>query len=111
MKKVALIGAGTMGRTHCNAYLSIEDAKLVAVCDINEEKANMLCEKHGAKSYTDYETMISNEEFDILDICLPTYLHSKYAIDAMKRGKNVFCEKPIALTLEEAEEMTKTAKE
>ena len=44
MKKVALIGAGTMGRTHCNAYLSIEDAKLIAVCDINEEKANMLCE-------------------------------------------------------------------
>ena len=59
MKKVALIGAGTMGRTHCNAYFSIEDAKLVAVCDINEEKANMLCEKHGAKSYKDYETMIS----------------------------------------------------
>ena len=111
MKKVALIGAGTMGRTHANAYLSIPDAKLMAVCDLNAEKAEVLASRHGAAVYTDYESMVDEVDFDILDICLPTYLHSEYALDAMKRGKHVFCEKPIALTEEDAVLMARTAEE
>lgn len=111
MQKVALIGCGTMGRTHANGYLSIPEAKVVAVCDINAEKAAKLASLHGAKTYNDYKTMVENEDIDILDICLPTFLHKQYAVDAMKRGLNVFSEKPIALKVEDAEEMIRTAKE
>lgn len=110
MQKVALIGCGTMGRTHANGYTIIPEAKVVAVCDLNKEKAAALAALSGAKVYDDYKTMMDNEDVDILDICLPTFLHKKYAVDAMKRGVNVFSEKPIALTAEDAEEMIATAK-
>lgn len=111
MIKVALIGCGTMGRTHSGGYTKIEDAKVVAFCDLNAEKAQTLADQHGAAVYTDFETMMEKADFDVLDICLPTYLHKQHAIAGMKAGKHVFCEKPIALTVADAEEMVRTAKE
>ena len=111
MQRVALIGAGTMGRTHYNAWCKIGNAEVVAVCDINREKAELLTGKCGVRIYDEYQKMMEAETFDILDICLPTYLHAEYAINAMKKGKHVFCEKPVALTEEDAVEMISTAKE
>ncbi len=111
MQRVAIIGAGTMGRTHCNAYLNIPDAQIVAVCDLDRSKAEGLAVRHGAAVFTSYEEMMSAAEFDILDICLPTYLHCKYALDAMEHGLHVFCEKPIALTEEDALKMIEKAEE
>lgn len=109
MVKIALIGCGTMGRTHAGGYLKIKEAAVTAFCDIQEDRAVRLAELHGAVTFTSFEEMMEQGDFDVLDVCLPTYLHKEYAIAAMNKGKHVFCEKPIALTLEDGEAMLEAA--
>ncbi|CAM3656931.1 Gfo/Idh/MocA family protein [Erysipelothrix urinaevulpis] len=111
MLKVALLGCGTMGKTHVQGYKKMDDVDVVAVCDIREEFAQFAADELNSKVYLDFDEMMANESFDMIDICLPTYMHHDYAIAAMKQGKAVFCEKPIALSLEDAKEMIDTAKE
>ncbi len=111
MVRVALVGCGTMGRVHTNGYKNIDNAKLVAVCDINREKAQLLSDINGSKVYTSFDEMLKNEEFDILDVCLPTYMHKEFSLKGMDCGKHIFCEKPIALSVEDANIMIDTAKE
>lgn len=109
MLKVALLGAGVMGGVHGNGYKSIEGAKLVAVCDLREEKGTAIASQHNANYYKDFDEMMRSEEIDVVDICLPTYLHKEFALKAIEMGKHVFCEKPIALKVEDAEAMVKAA--
>ncbi len=111
MVKVALLGCGTMGRTHANAYRSIDDAQVVAVCDIQPEKGEPLANSFNATYFDSFDSLLETEEFDVLDVCLPTYLHKEYSVRAMRAGKHVFCEKPIALTVEDANIMVATAQE
>ncbi len=111
MIKVALLGAGVMGGVHGNGYKNVSDAKLVAVCDLREEKGRAIASQHNAKFYKDFDEMMSIEEIDAVDICLPTYLHKEFALKAIKLRKHVFCEKPIALNVEDAEVMVKAARE
>lgn len=111
MLKVALLGCGTMGGTHSRAYKKMDDVEIVAVCDIREDFAKNIADVHGSKVYLDFDEMMENEDFDVLDLCLPTYLHHEYAIKAMRQSKHVFCEKPISLSLDDAREMIDVAKE
>ncbi|MGX7164138.1 Gfo/Idh/MocA family protein [Enterococcus massiliensis] len=108
MLKIGLIGCGTMGSTHSKAYKSIANAKLTQVFDIRIEKSKVVADEHGANICKNFEEMLK-QEIDILDICLPTYLHAEYAISAMNAGKNVFCEKPMAISTETASQMIKVA--
>lgn len=111
MLKVALIGCGGISGAHVPAWLKLKGSELVAVCDIRRDQAEKwLKEKPDIHIYTNYEDMIANEKLDILDICLPTYLHAEYAIDAMNRGINVLCEKPVALSVCDAERVYEAAK-
>ncbi len=97
MVKVALIGCGTMGRTHLAGYEKLKNVKVTAICDLDMEKAAEQQEKHPeAELYTDFDEMMEKAEFEVLDVCLPTYLHKQYAVCGMEAGKHVFCEKPIA---------------
>ncbi|MBR7097939.1 MAG: Gfo/Idh/MocA family oxidoreductase, partial [Clostridia bacterium] len=117
--KVAMIGFGGIAKAHKRAYdrLAAENAeiRLVAVCDIDErafyaatstnlgaEKRADLAEVH---TYTRLEEMLRQEDFDVADICLPSYLHKEYSIKLMAAGKDVLCEKPMALTSQECDEM------
>lgn len=111
MIRIGIIGAGTMGGCHLGCYEDIPGVKVVAVCDLIKEKAENLASNHGARVVTDAMEIINAEDIDYVDICLPTPLHYVYAIPAMKNKKHVFCEKPIARTIDEADEMVKTAKE
>ncbi len=111
MINVALIGCGTMGRSHAYSYQHIDNADLVAVCDIDKEKAQRIAEINTSRIYSSLEEMLENENVDMVDICLPTYMHKTYALIAMKAKKHVFCEKPIALNLEDAYEMVRTSEE
>ncbi|MBI9094419.1 MAG: Gfo/Idh/MocA family oxidoreductase [Sphaerochaeta sp.] len=111
MTQVAVLGCGTMGQTHAHAYKNIEDVHVVAVCDIRKEKGIPVSELLEADYYSQAEALFSKASFDVLDICLPTYLHKEYALLAMKQGKHVFCEKPIALSLEDAKEMIDCARQ
>ena len=105
MLKVGLIGCGFMGSMHANCYRNIEGVQLTAVADIRNEKAKELVGKDDVAIYGDGKELIENADVDVIDICLPTYLHAKYAMQAMEKVKYVFVEKPVALTVAEAKAM------
>lgn len=100
MLKVGLVGVGGISGAHIPAWENRADAELVALCDIRTERMERFenTEKH---LYTNLDEMLNNEELDILDICLPTYLHAEVAIKAMNMGINVVTEKPISLKKED----------
>ena len=108
MIKVGLIGCGFMGNMHANCYKNIEGVTLAAVADLRREQAEALAD--GAKIYADGMDLIQNADVDVIDICLPTYLHAEYAMAAMDKVGYVFVEKPVALTVAEAEAMMQKAK-
>ena len=110
MLRVGLIGCGFMGAMHANCYKNIEGVEIVALADIREEKAAALAEGTNAKLYGDGMELIENAEVDIIDVCLPTYLHAKYALAAMEKVKYLFVEKPLALTAEEADALLEASK-
>ena len=117
--KAAIIGYGGIARAHKEGYdrlkMQNDPVKLVAVCDIVQEK----CLENGKKKedleeinvYNSVTELLQNEEFDMADICLPSYLHAEYAIKFMRSGKNVLSEKPMALNSLDAEKMLMVAKE
>lgn len=98
MLKVALVGVGGISGAHIPAWEAMEDAELTALCDIRPEQMDRYPDK---RHYTDFDDMLAHETIDILDICLPTYLHADYAVRAMERGNHVLCEKPISLQRED----------
>ena len=108
MLKVALVGVGGISASHISAWDKMDDAELIALCDIRPERM----EKHKAtkRCYTDFDEMLNNEQIDILDICLPTYLHADFSVKAMDRKINVICEKPISLKREDVERVYGAAK-
>jgi UDP-N-acetylglucosamine 3-dehydrogenase len=110
MFAIGLIGAGTMGNTHSRAYRQIRDARITAVCDIDAEKANRLAAQWDARVFATLEDMLRDGQFDAVDICLPTDLHREAVEIAAAYGKPVFCEKPIALTEEDASAMIEACK-
>jgi len=110
MIKVAIIGAGFMGRMHAEVYRNLSKANLIAIADSDLEKAQLLADKHKANAYSSLEELTNQEDIDAVDICLPTFLHKECVIKAARLGKDILCEKPIALTLEDAEEMLQVAK-
>ena len=110
MLKVGLIGCGFMGAMHANCYKNIEGVELVAFADIRKEKAEELAVGTNATIYGDGKELIANANVDIIDICLPTYLHAEYAMAAMETAKYVFVEKPVALTVEEGKKMIEKSK-
>ena len=106
MLKVGLVGVGGISGAHIPAWEEMENAELVALCDIRPERMEKYSNK---RCYTDFDEMLANEEFDILDICLPTYLHADFAVKAMEKGINVVTEKPISLKEEDVERIYSTA--
>ena len=107
MLKVGLIGVGGISGAHIPAWLGLDDVELVALCDVRPEQM----EKYpDIRHYTDFDEMLANEELDILDICLPTYLHADYSIKAMEKGINVLCEKPISLKRKDVKRVYDAAK-
>ena len=105
MLKVGLIGCGFMGAMHANCYKNIEGVEIAAIADIRREKAEALANGTNAKIYGDGRELIAAGGLDIIDICLPTYLHAEYAMLAMEKVKYLFVEKPVALTAEEGRAM------
>ncbi len=109
MIKVGIVGAGFMGGMHAECYNNLANAKLEAIVDIDLAKAKKLAKKYGVKIYQKPEDLFKEEDIQIVDICLPTFLHKEYVIKAARAGKNILCEKPIALRLEDADKMIEAA--
>ncbi len=110
MLKIGLIGCGFMGGMHAACYNAIDGAEVVAVADVREEKAKELAGENTV-IYPDGMSLIANADVDVIDICLPTYMHTEHAVAAMKKGINVFLEKPACLTKEEGKILLETEKE
>ena len=112
MIKVGLIGCGGICQgAHIPGYKHIENAEVVAVCDILPEKMDQAESKLGksVKKYTDYKKMIADEKLDMVDICTPNYLHADIAIYALEHGLNAFSEKPDTITVERVLDMKAAA--
>ena len=127
MLNVALIGVGGMGRGHLENLVRFtaegKIIKLVAACDIRPERlrnektdfnldvggSDMDFSKFGC--YTDMDEMFANEKIDLVMLALPTYMHCEITVKCLKLGYHVFCEKPMALNVEECDRMIATAKE
>ncbi|MGE9269065.1 MAG: Gfo/Idh/MocA family protein [Verrucomicrobiales bacterium] len=117
--RIGLIGYGFMGRTHSNAYSQVEhffDTQHVpvkqVVCGRNEEKVKAFAEQWGyADTETDWKKLIERDDVDAIDICTPNNSHAEIALAAIKAGKMILCEKPLALNGEQGEEMVKAIEE
>ena len=106
--KFALIGCGKIGVRHA-AHIK-QYATLVAVCDIETEKATTLAGEYNAIAYTDLATLLSIEtEVEVVSICTPNGLHAQHSIKALRAGKHVLCEKPMAISVSDCGEMIKEA--
>lgn len=100
--KVGIIGAGTMGNAHAKGWQK-SGAEFVGVSAKNKESAKQLAETYGIKAYDDHQDLL--EAVDIIDLCVPSDLHKDMVLEAARAKKHIICEKPIALTLEDAEAM------
>lgn len=101
MLRVAVIGAGSMGRNHARVYSELPDAELAAVVDVDEKIATGVADRYRARAYREFREMLAVEKPQAVSIAVPTALHAEVALAAMQAGAHVLIEKPIAATLEE----------
>jgi predicted dehydrogenase len=109
---VAVIGLGKISDIHITGWQKLGDAEVRVVVDVDPKRAEEKAKLHNIPSYdTDFDRILQRPDLDIIDICLPHDLHAPYSIKALRAGKHVLVEKPIATKLADAEEMIKVAKE
>ena len=123
MIKAGIIGMGGMGHMHFGVYDKISEASVVAVADIDEDKlrpgdsteeiniggGDASLDPDRQQLYTDPDELIADDEVELVDVCLPTYLHAEMVVKALNAGKNVLCEKPMAMNFQECQRMLEAA--
>ena len=107
--RVGVIGVGEMGQHHLRLFSQM-DVDLVGAADINEKRVKELACRYGAAAFTDYRELLA-QGLDAVTIAVPTRLHREVALEAIKHGSNVLVEKPIADSLEAAEDIVNTARQ
>lgn len=103
--RTAVVGLGVMGRTHANAMKRIPGAELACIVDVDPEKRARAQEDFGVPTYDSLDAAVAAEKLDMVNITLPTYLHSGAAVRAAEAGLHVLCEKPMALNPAECQAM------
>lgn len=106
--KVAVIGAGHLGKIHARIYAQCKDAELIGICDTDIEKAKIHAQSFSTKAYSNYKQLLN--EADAVSIATPTSSHFKIAADFLKHKIHVMLEKPITKKIQEAEKLIKLAK-
>lgn len=107
--RCAVIGTGYLGKFHAEKYAMLPDCELVAVVDVNQEAAKAVAEKCACSALTNYHSLL--DKVDAVSIVVPTTLHHQVAKDFLQAGVHVLVEKPITVTVEEADELIAIAKE
>lgn len=114
MINVGIIGCGRISDLHAAAYEGLETAKIVAVCDANSELAQDRARAWGvpaANVYTDYRELLARDDIDMVEILVPHHLHTVIGTAAMLAGKNVSLQKPMGITLQQADELIACARD
>ncbi len=113
MKKVkfAVIGLGGMGNTHIEILKSLPNVELMALCDVKKDVVEEKARELKILAYTDYKKLLKEKIVDAITIATPHYFHPPIAIKAMEIGIHVLCEKPVAVSVSEADKMAKKAEE
>ncbi|MBE6689184.1 MAG: Gfo/Idh/MocA family oxidoreductase [Ruminococcaceae bacterium] len=110
--KFGLLGVRNIARSHLMGINQTNEAQAVAVCDIHEEIAKKTAEDFNIPDwYTDYDEMLKRDDIDVIIVCTPDGVHKDGVVKALRAGKHVMCEKPMALDLEDCKEMIKVQKE
>lgn len=107
--KCGVVGAGYLGKFHAEKYASLPDCELTAVVDVDEAVARRIASSLNTKSYTDYREILG--EVDAVSVVVPTTYHHKVAKDCLQAGIHVLVEKPVTVTVEEADELIELAKQ
>ncbi|MGD2175553.1 MAG: Gfo/Idh/MocA family oxidoreductase, partial [Candidatus Brocadiaceae bacterium] len=95
--KLGVIGTGQIGKRHLRRYEDIEGARVIAVCDVDEDEARRVAEQHDIPhTFTDFRELLALEQIAAVDVCLHNNLHAPVSMAAMDAGKHVYCEKPLA---------------
>ena len=108
--KIGLVGTGEIGQVHAKAHCEVEGTELCIAALIQPEAEKRLSAQQGVRLYPSFEALLEDPSVDGVDICLPNDLHREFAVKALEAGKHVLCEKPIALTLEDADAMIRAAR-
>ena len=109
MLRAAVVGVGNMGKHHARVYNDLEDVELVGVADKDQKKIENFSNHYKVPVYSSYEELFNKEKPDLVSVVVPTNLHHRVAIEAIKRGIHVLVEKPIALNRYEAEDLVSKA--
>lgn len=108
--RVGVVGMGWAGETHLKAYQQMPNVEVVAVADPREERLLELKQTYTlAGVYTDWQKLIQRDDLDVVSVCTPNQFHAPVSIAALESGKHVLCEKPLARTSAEAEQMVRAA--
>jgi len=113
MKKlgVAVVGTGFWGKNHARVYKELESTNLVAICDVNAERAKAIADQYCVKAYTNSALMLKDPEVQAVSICTWSTMLAKEALKALQAGKHVLVEKPMATNTKQAETLLKAAEE
>ena len=112
MIKIGIIGCGKIAQVrHIPEYADNKNVQLVAYYDLNSARAAELAQKYGGKVYGSYLELLAQPEIDAVSVCTANHAHAEISMAALKAGKHVLCEKPMATSLADCEAMVKAAKE
>jgi UDP-N-acetylglucosamine 3-dehydrogenase len=113
MKKlgVAVIGTGFWGRNHARVFKELEETELLAVCDINAERAKNVAKQFGVRAYTSIGKLLKRKDVEAVSNCVWSLNLAKETLKALKAGKHVLVEKPMAINVKQAEKLLETAEE
>lgn len=109
--RIGILGSGFMGTTHARAYAKVPGVSIAAVSSRNLDKAEKLAKEVGARATTEDRSIIDDPSIEAISNTLPTHLHAETTITALKAGKHVLLEKPLALSVADCDDMIATAKE
>ena len=123
MIKIGVLGMGGMGWFHVSKFFQLPNTRLVAIADITPDRLearhavqiNIAGDQRpvdlsGVARFDDASRLIAQADVDVIDVCLPSYLHARYTVEALEAGRHVLCEKPMALAVEEADRMVAAAR-
>lgn len=108
---VAVIGTGFWGRNHARVFKELAETELLAICDVDPERARTVAAQLGTKPYTSTEKMLKNKDIEAVSICTWSTSLAKEALKALKAGRHVLVEKPMAASVRQAEQLQKTAED